>query len=165
MNKYIQSRTSVYKYKLLWTSINSHVLSLQAIQKLADHLFHAGRVWAYKKILILRARIRISLLMLLVSLPQACVHHVVLHKILHGKAYQQNILRKIKYILVYTLTYSYILHCTRYILPMFQAKSQWKSKVPVKVPVHMTPFSSSHDTFLQFTWHLSPVHMTPFSTV
>ena len=31
-------------------------------------------------------------------------------------------------------------------------------------PVHMTPFSCSHGTFLQFTWHLSPVHMDPFSS-
>ena len=30
-------------------------------------------------------------------------------------------------------------------------------------PVHMTPFSRSHGTFLPFTWNLSPVHMAPFS--
>ena len=35
--------------------------------------------------------------------------------------------------------------------------SQYPSQSPSQSP-------SSHDTFLQFTWHLSPVQMTPFSS-
>ncbi len=69
----------------------------------------------------------------------------------------------LKYILACTQTYCFILwHTSIYWVVLctyctlnrpLEAYAQ--EKVPVKVPVHMTRFSSSHVTFLQFTCHLS----------
>ena len=66
---------------------------------------------------------------------------------------------------VHHFIYWYVLVCTRiyyvctgmywYIMSTW---SQCPSESPSESP-------SSHDTFLQFTWHLSPVHMTPFSSI